>query len=261
MWRFTGFYGQPDASQRHFSWDLLRRLQNINELQDIPWLVGGDFNEICYDSEKLGGNRRPFAQMRAFLDSLEACELQDLHCLGDTYTWVNRRSTENLIFERLDHFVGTLNWRLLYQISNVSSLEIFHSDHRPICLQLKPSYQIKRATNLSADIFRFEKFWLTEEECGEVVELGWGANYLNIPLTQRIFSCKEGLKSWARKIFQSLPKKLKESRYLFNDLRSSNKWASNVNRIHQLEEDIEKLATKRGTLLAPKKQNIVVKGW
>ncbi|XP_075475208.1 uncharacterized protein LOC142505947 [Primulina tabacum] len=81
-WRFTGFYGNPEVPMRHFSWELLHRLKDIAELKEIPWLIGGDFNEICFDSEKLGGNRRAPSQMQAFREILELCELQDLHCLG-----------------------------------------------------------------------------------------------------------------------------------------------------------------------------------
>lgn len=159
--------------------------------------------------------------------------------------WVNRRRTENLVFERLDRFVGGLNWRLLYPIVKVSSLDFFHSDHRPICLQLTSSYPQRRTKHLaSTTMFRFERFWLTEADCGEVVELGWGAHDLNIPLRQRILSCKEALQTWARTKFQSIPNKIKERRALLNDLRTSHNWASSGKTIHELEEDIEKLATK-----------------
>lgn len=64
IWNFTGFYGQPDASLRHFSWDLLRRLKGMSELRDLSWLGGGDFNEICYKSENLGGNKHASSQCR-----------------------------------------------------------------------------------------------------------------------------------------------------------------------------------------------------
>lgn len=57
-WRFTGFYGNLIASLRHHSWSLLEQLNDIIELKDLSWLVGGDINEICFDSEKLGGNLR-----------------------------------------------------------------------------------------------------------------------------------------------------------------------------------------------------------
>lgn len=68
--RFTGLYGQPNSTLRHFSWELLRRLKGLNDLRDLPWLVGGDFNEICYYTEKLGGKKRPPSQMQAFRDTL-----------------------------------------------------------------------------------------------------------------------------------------------------------------------------------------------
>lgn len=42
-WRFTGFYGNPHASNRRFSWDLLRRLKGMVM---GPWLCRGDFNEL-----------------------------------------------------------------------------------------------------------------------------------------------------------------------------------------------------------------------
>ncbi|XP_073151978.1 uncharacterized protein [Henckelia pumila] len=108
-WRFTGFYGSPEACSRHLSWDLLRRLHNLSNLKGLPWLVGGDFNEICYDEEKSGGNLRPLAQTQAFRDVLDDCSLQDLHVRGEFYTWVNRRAAAATIFERLDRYVATFD--------------------------------------------------------------------------------------------------------------------------------------------------------
>ncbi|XP_075483594.1 uncharacterized protein LOC142523746 [Primulina tabacum] len=103
-WRFTGFYGNPETSTRHLFWTVLSRLSAMQELRDLPWLVGGDFNEICFDTEKWGGNPRPLSQTRAFREALDVCSLQDLHGSGEFFTWVNRRSPNNLIFERLDRF-------------------------------------------------------------------------------------------------------------------------------------------------------------
>ncbi|XP_073130129.1 uncharacterized protein [Henckelia pumila] len=136
IWKFTGFYGHPEAALRRISWDLLQRLKAISELRDFPWLVGGDFNEICYDSEKLGGNRKSPSHLQAFRDTLELCALQDISCFGEFFTWVNRRESNHAIFERLDRFVGNLGWRLMFPTARVESLEFYHSDHRPLCLKL-----------------------------------------------------------------------------------------------------------------------------
>ncbi|XP_073133789.1 uncharacterized protein [Henckelia pumila] len=133
-------YGKPDASKRRFSWELLRKLFNFPELIGLPWLVGDDFNEICFDNENLGGVNRAPAAMQAFREVLEVCELQDLHCSGEWYTWVNMRERTGLIFERLDRFVGNLEWKLLYPSASVSSLEFYHSDHRPIQISLCPHH-------------------------------------------------------------------------------------------------------------------------
>ncbi|KAK3187993.1 hypothetical protein Dsin_027554 [Dipteronia sinensis] len=54
-WRFTGFYGDPDGTQRCHSWSLLKRLAGMSNL---PWVCIGDFNEVCYNSEKSGGLRK-----------------------------------------------------------------------------------------------------------------------------------------------------------------------------------------------------------
>ncbi|KAK6163523.1 hypothetical protein DH2020_000387 [Rehmannia glutinosa] len=57
IWRFTGFYGNPEASKRRDSWQLLRRLATIPESKELPSLVRGDFNEICHHNDKCGGKR------------------------------------------------------------------------------------------------------------------------------------------------------------------------------------------------------------
>ncbi|KAL5843046.1 hypothetical protein ACOSQ3_013649 [Xanthoceras sorbifolium] len=49
-------FGEESGSQRQHSWTLLRRLQHQLTL---PWLCGGDFNEILSSSEKEGGVNRP----------------------------------------------------------------------------------------------------------------------------------------------------------------------------------------------------------
>lgn len=245
VWRFTGFYGQPQSYLRHFSWDLLRRIKGLNELRDLPWLVGGDFNEICYDTEKIGGNRRSPSQMQAFRDTLEVCEIQDIHCHGDPFTWVNRRSEDSVIFERLDGFVGNLKWRLMFPAARASALEFYHSDHRTIYLVLKNTFA-QRSTNPknSTTLFRFEQFWLTEVDCGKVIKRGWEAKGHNSTLTERISSCKYELQSWANQLFKNIPKQLKDKRAQLNKLRTSQGWDYAINRIKELEHDIENLATK-----------------
>lgn len=165
-WHFTGFYGNPDASLRNSSWTLMRRLADMHEYLTVPCLIGRDFNEICYDSEKLGGNKRPASQMEAFWNMINDCNLQSLHSEGDLFTWVNRRQSEGLIFERLDRFMSSFDWRMLFPISRCSTLDFYHSDHRPIYIDFRPSGSLNQLHSTpSATLFRFEAMWSREEEC------------------------------------------------------------------------------------------------
>lgn len=100
------FYGKPVTHLRSQSWALLHRLSQMSEFQLLPWLIGGDFNEILYDSEKKrGGSMRSLSQISAFQDVLNLCKLKDSSCSGDRFTWCNRRQNEHIIFERLDRFI------------------------------------------------------------------------------------------------------------------------------------------------------------
>lgn len=79
-WRFTGFYENPIAAQRSHSWKLLKRLAGIPELKALPWVVGGEFNEILFYFGKRGGIPRGASQLSVLSDILEDCGLRDLKC-------------------------------------------------------------------------------------------------------------------------------------------------------------------------------------
>lgn len=81
-WRFTGLYENPDTNLRDSSWTLIKRLIGIHELQEIPWIMRGDFNEIFYDNKKWGGNRHSPSQTEAFRNVINDCNMQSLHCEG-----------------------------------------------------------------------------------------------------------------------------------------------------------------------------------
>ncbi|KAF4360183.1 hypothetical protein F8388_000052 [Cannabis sativa] len=81
LWRFTGFYGNPKARCRSESWRLLCRLK---DLFDLPWVCGGDFNEILSINEKKGGSDRSMVAMTEFQNALDGCSLADLGQVRET---------------------------------------------------------------------------------------------------------------------------------------------------------------------------------
>lgn len=48
-WMFTGVYGPPNPLDRK---DLWRELEEIRGLWQLPWVLGGDFNEIRFMHER-----------------------------------------------------------------------------------------------------------------------------------------------------------------------------------------------------------------
>ena len=83
-WHFTGIYGAPETQLRSDFWDLIRGLYRQCSL---PWLCGGDFNEILKSPEKSGGQLRPYGQMDQFREVLDECNLLDLGYSENKFTW------------------------------------------------------------------------------------------------------------------------------------------------------------------------------
>ena len=75
----------------------------------MPWLCVGDFNEITYDAEKLGGALRPIRQMATFRQVLSNCNLHEVPVSGPKFTWFKGRGP-NVIMERLDRGVANEAW-------------------------------------------------------------------------------------------------------------------------------------------------------
>ena len=83
-WRFTGFNGDPETTNRENSWSLLRTLSiRFN----LPWVCIGDFNEILFIDEKQGWFDRPERQMQGFCDALDFCRLKDISFNDFPFTW------------------------------------------------------------------------------------------------------------------------------------------------------------------------------
>ncbi|KAL5798919.1 hypothetical protein ACOSQ2_003739 [Xanthoceras sorbifolium] len=95
-WRFTGFYGEPKQWLREQSWVLLRRLAGLDNL---PWLIGGDFNEILRGDEKDRGLVRMGSAMDGFREAVDSCNLLDMGFSGNKFTWCNRQFGGNVIWE------------------------------------------------------------------------------------------------------------------------------------------------------------------
>ncbi|KAL5859559.1 hypothetical protein ACOSQ4_000855 [Xanthoceras sorbifolium] len=131
-WRFTGFYGEPKQWLREQSWVLLRRLAGLDNL---PWLIGGDFNEILRGDEKEGGLARMGSAMDGFREAVDSCNLLDMGFSGSKFTWCNRQFGGNVIWERLDRCFCNIQWRTLFSGAVVVHRDFSGSDHRALVIE------------------------------------------------------------------------------------------------------------------------------
>uniref|UniRef100_A0A2N9HU49 CCHC-type domain-containing protein n=1 Tax=Fagus sylvatica TaxID=28930 RepID=A0A2N9HU49_FAGSY len=169
-WRITGFYGHPETSLRHWSWTLLRHLWSQSE---VPWMVLGDFNEITRISEQLGQVDRNVAQMSSFREALLDCDLLDLGFSGPTCTWSNNREHTALVRARLDRVVASARWMSLFPMVFVSHLVVACSDHIGLLVDTDGGVGEQREGRRRKKLFRFEKTWIREAGCEEVVAGAW----------------------------------------------------------------------------------------
>lgn len=171
LWRFTGFYGNPITSFRAQSWQLLLRLADIHELKVLPLLVGWDFNEIVFDSEKMGGLSKAFNQMSKFSNILDECGLHDIPSKGDLYTWWNNRQGDDIILTRLDRFVCNYDWNLRFPDAAAKNLAYYGSDHRSVSIILKPI--LWNHWRKGPKRFTFEHKWFMEEDFSCFFKQSW----------------------------------------------------------------------------------------
>ncbi|KAH0751986.1 hypothetical protein KY285_005134 [Solanum tuberosum] len=139
----------------------------------IPWLVGGDFNTIMDEDEKLGDLPVTHMEIADFVQCTNACALNEIKFKGSSYTWWNGRIEEESIFKRLDRVFGNNELMSLIPNSEVHHLIRQGSDHPP---------QHVIGNNLQETMtkpFKFLNFWTKQSEFKKVVEDSWNGEEIN----------------------------------------------------------------------------------
>ncbi|PON50110.1 Endonuclease/exonuclease/phosphatase [Parasponia andersonii] len=72
------------------------------QINHLPWVCGGDFNEVVSVGEKIGGNDRSIAAILSFRIALADCDISNLGFSGPLITWNNRWGDVANIQERID---------------------------------------------------------------------------------------------------------------------------------------------------------------
>ncbi|KAL0420571.1 UNVERIFIED_CONTAM: hypothetical protein Slati_3080000 [Sesamum latifolium] len=128
----TIVYGVNDLGGRRVLW---QHLSNISCLiDDIPWLVGGDFNTVLDSSEVCGQS----GDIRSAAEDFQAClhdtGLINLPMQGEWFTWHNYSSDTRSLWKKLDRILVNDSWLGTWPNSFYASLNARTSDHSPLVL-------------------------------------------------------------------------------------------------------------------------------
>ena len=192
-WRFTGFYGEPETHRRSEAWSKLR---SLNSRMNIPWICGGDFNEIIRQEEKWGGAFRDHNQMQLFRDVIDECSFMDLGYVGPRFTWAKHYVDGHSIRIRLDQCMATNSWFQKFLGTRVHHLSCMSADHSPLLINLSGLPELRRKR-----CFRFEEMWLSDPSCGETVEEVWNSTReLNpsLAILEKVAKCEKELSWWSK---------------------------------------------------------------
>lgn len=79
-------YAKCDAYKRLELWD---NIYNLSKRIFILWLVGGDFNVILSDEEKIGGLSFYPQEYEDIAFCISSCKFFDIYFKGIPFTWWN----------------------------------------------------------------------------------------------------------------------------------------------------------------------------
>ncbi|KAL5554917.1 hypothetical protein UlMin_037153 [Ulmus minor] len=155
-----------------------------------------------------------------FSHALANCNLHDLGYKGPQFTWNNKSVGTKNTQERLDRMVAQAEWKYMFPNYQVYHLDFLYSDHQPLHLTLnhKPTRNRLRG-------FRFESFWLKEEDFRETLLSSWPSTHLQDPLaglSSCLLSCSSTLihKSWNTKKFGNTQNAIKQQQSVIKQQQS-----------------------------------------
>jgi hypothetical protein len=183
----------------------LRELVQTCSAENLPLLVGGDFNIIRSPHEK---NNNSYEDKWPFLfnDVINNLDLRELELSGRQYTWAN--NLQSPTYKKLDRVLVSTECELKYPKVIVHTLTRGVSDHTPLMLD----------TGLSAPQstpkFKFELSWLLKDGFYDMIAEIWQTeNKGSMPMEKwqnKIRALRRYLREWAKNMNGIYKKEKKE---------------------------------------------------
>ncbi|KAL0284376.1 UNVERIFIED_CONTAM: Retrovirus-related Pol polyprotein from type-2 retrotransposable element R2DM [Sesamum radiatum] len=145
----TVVYGSYDATERRELWDSIAQLSTL--LDDLPWLLLGDFN-VVFDNSEISGHG-VFQEQPSidFQQCLLVAGLSTLPMRGAPFSWYNRRDGQAGIWKRLDRILANDVWLERWPSQYYLCSTPRTSDHSPVILRAQDQRRNARvATKLKA---------------------------------------------------------------------------------------------------------------
>lgn len=165
---YTAVYAANTRAERCDLWAGLLNTYQAFSLQLVPWILGGDFNEITTHYEhSLRDVNSVTPQMIEFTDCLRQIGVFDLRFQGPLYTWSNHRS-EMPIAKKLDRQLVNSTFISSFPNSTTYFLPSLTSDHCPSLTDLAhqlPVYGTKP--------FRFFNYLTKHPQFNQLVLKAW----------------------------------------------------------------------------------------
>ncbi|KMZ71517.1 hypothetical protein ZOSMA_17G00720 [Zostera marina] len=125
---FTTIYGKNRKAVRELLWDKIREIK-VN-MDSLPWIISGDFNEIRYQTEREGqGDDED--DSRKFNELIDNLDLIEMGTTGGDFTWTNCSNRGNLVRSKIDR-TGTFTneeWKMKWPVTIVEFYKGGTSDH------------------------------------------------------------------------------------------------------------------------------------
>ncbi|XP_070045119.1 uncharacterized protein [Nicotiana tomentosiformis] len=142
---------------------------------DMPWVVGGDFNVVLHEDEKIGGLLVHPPEYEDFAFCVNSCDLFDIGYKGSPFTWWNGRPDEHCIFKRLDRIFVNLSFQNLFPNIEVEHLIRTGSDHAHFLMSCRQEAMqfVKH--------FKFLNFWTKHDTFKQVIKQNWLVDFIGDP--------------------------------------------------------------------------------
>ncbi|XP_060170505.1 uncharacterized protein LOC132601442 [Lycium barbarum] len=197
----TMVYAKCDEVETVNLWDCLC---NISATMSMPWLIGGDFNVILNEEEKIGGLPVFPQEYKDFACCVNSCELSEVNFKGSPFTWCNGRINGECIFKRLDRMLVNDLFQSWFGQIEVDHLSRTGSDHAPLLLSCTDQTQTFIKT------FKFLKFWTEHADFPYVVRQHWQGDSADVFLAfkKKLKSVQSALSQWSKHTFGDIFKLL-----------------------------------------------------